>query len=137
MNLRYLPVLLACLAQLLAIGAAAHEHGAPRHLLARSVSSSAAPSLTPTERQWLKHKQVLRLGTSAPDYPPFDINVSQHDYEGVSADFAGLVGEQLKIALQVRLFATRNEAGFFHPGFEGADAAKRYLAGHGGIKCGT
>ena len=26
---------------------------------------------------------------------------------------------------------------FFHPGFEGADAAKRYLAGHGGIKCGT
>ena len=95
-------LLLACLLQSLAWAACAEQSGISRQLLGRSVVSSAPPALSPAEQQWLKHKQVLRLGTSAPDYPPFDINISQHDYEGVSADFAGLVGEQLKIALQVQ-----------------------------------
>nr|WP_255263394.1 transporter substrate-binding domain-containing protein [Pseudomonas aegrilactucae] len=111
MKLRYLPALLvACLAQLLAMGAVAHEQGIPRHLLARSVSSSAPPPLTGAERRWLKHKQVLHLGSSLPDYPPFDINITQHDYEGVSADFAGLVSEQLGIPVQVLLYPNRAQA---------------------------
>ncbi|MFF3700165.1 MULTISPECIES: transporter substrate-binding domain-containing protein [Pseudomonas] len=111
MTKRCLPaLLLACLVQWLAIGAMAQEPGVARQLLGRSVSSSAPPPLTLAERRWLKHKQVLRLGTSAPDYPPFDINVSQHDYEGVSADFAGLIGEQLKIPVQVLQFPNRIQA---------------------------
>lgn len=111
MNLRYLPVLLlGCLTQLLATGAAAQEQAAARHLLARSVSSNATPSLTPAERQWLRQKQVLRLGASTPDYPPFDINISQQDYEGVTADFAGLVSEQLNIPVQVLLYPDRAAA---------------------------
>lgn len=111
MTKRCLPaLLLACLVQWLAISAMAQEPGVARQLLGRSVSSSAPPPLTLAERRWLKHKQVLRLGTSAPDYPPFDINVSQHDYEGVSADFAGLIGEQLKIPVQVLQFSNRIQA---------------------------
>ncbi len=83
---------------------------APRQLLGRSLSSSAAPVLGVADRQWLARKQVLRLGTSAPDYPPFDINVSQHDYEGLTADYAGLLGEQLKIPLEVLHYPSRSEA---------------------------
>lgn len=111
MNLRYLPVLLlGCLTQLLATGAAAQEQAAARHLLARSVSSNATPSLTPAERRWLRQKHVLRLGASTPDYPPYDINISQQDYEGVTADFAGLVSEQLNIPVQVLLYPDRAAA---------------------------
>lgn len=111
MTLRCLPaLLLACLVPWLATSAVAEQPGVERQLLGRSVSSSAAPTLTRAERQWLSHKQVLRLGTSMPDYPPFDINISQQDYEGVSADFAGLISEQLNIAVQVVLFANRSEA---------------------------
>lgn len=83
---------------------------APRDLLGRSLSSSAPPVLSSADRQWLERKQVLRLGTSAPDYPPFDINVSQHDYEGLTADYAGLLGEQLKIPLEVLHYPSRSEA---------------------------
>ena len=83
---------------------------APRQLLGRSLSSSAPPVLGSADRQWLERKQVLRLGTSAPDYPPFDINVSQRDYEGLTADYAGLLGEQLKISVEVLHYPSRSAA---------------------------
>ncbi|MFD2645399.1 transporter substrate-binding domain-containing protein [Pseudomonas japonica] len=86
------------------------QEAARRELLGRSLSSSAPPALSHADRRWLEHRKVLRLGTSAPDYPPFDINVSQHDYEGLSADYAGLIGEQLKIAVEVRHYPSRGQA---------------------------
>jgi len=86
------------------------QDGTPRQLLGRSLSSSAPPVLSAADRQWLERKQVLRLGTSAPDYPPFDINVSQHDYEGLTADYAGLLGEQLKTTLEVLHYPSRSAA---------------------------
>ncbi|PWB33880.1 histidine kinase [Pseudomonas sp. SDI] len=90
--------------------ATALEPVTPRHLLARSMSSSPALQLSAEQRQWLKAKQVLRLGTSSPDYPPLDINISQDDYEGLTADYIGLVSEQLKIPVEVYQFANRRQA---------------------------
>lgn len=81
-----------------------------RELLGRSLSSSAPPTLSPADRQWLDQRKVLRLGASAPDYPPLDITVSQRDYEGLTADYAGLIGEQLKIPLQVFHYPSRDAA---------------------------
>ncbi|MFK0090172.1 hypothetical protein ACIQUS_23115 [Pseudomonas sp. NPDC090755] len=101
---RLLAVLLLCLCPL---SAQAVEAGEVRQLLARSVSSSAAPALAPADRHWLKRKHQLLLGTSVPDYPPFDINIGGKEYEGLTADFAGLIGELLGVRIEVRRFAIR------------------------------
>ena len=82
----------------------------PRHLLARSISAAAPLTLSGDDRHWLKQRQRLVLGSARLDYPPFEINVSQHDYEGLSADYAGIIGEQLDIPIEVRRFDSRHEA---------------------------
>ncbi|MCY1392434.1 Sensor histidine kinase RcsC [compost metagenome] len=81
----------------------------PRQLLARS-SSERLAALDSTDRQWLARKQVLRLGISAPDYPPLDINISENDYEGLTADYAGLLGDQLGVRIEVLRYPSRGEA---------------------------
>ncbi|WP_410481928.1 transporter substrate-binding domain-containing protein [Pseudomonas plecoglossicida] len=99
---------------LLAIGlaspAALQASSEPRQLLARSVSAAAPLRLTDAERQWLQQRQHLVLGSSRPDYPPFEINVSQQDYEGLSADYAGIIAEQLGITIEVRRYDSRHQA---------------------------
>ncbi len=82
----------------------------PRQLLARSVSAAAPLALSSEERHWLQQRQHLVLGSSRPDYPPLEINVSQHDYEGLSADYAGIIAEQLGTTIEVRRFDSRHEA---------------------------
>ncbi|MBF8669145.1 transporter substrate-binding domain-containing protein [Pseudomonas putida] len=82
----------------------------PRQLLARSVSAAAPLALSSEERQWLQQRQHLVLGSSRPDYPPLEINVSQRDYEGLSADYAGIIAEQLGTAIEVRRYDSRHEA---------------------------
>ncbi|BBH46248.1 transporter substrate-binding domain-containing protein [Pseudomonas sp. KU43P] len=82
----------------------------PRQLLARATSATQPLRLDHQDRQWLQQRKALLLGSSRPDYPPFEINISQADYEGLSADFAGLIGEQLGIPVEVRRFSSRHEA---------------------------
>ncbi|MDD2135643.1 transporter substrate-binding domain-containing protein [Pseudomonas kurunegalensis] len=82
----------------------------PRQLLARSASAAAPLALSSEDRQWLQRRQHLVLGSSRPDYPPFEINVSQHEYEGLSADYAGIIAEQLGIPVEVRRYDSRHEA---------------------------
>lgn len=101
---------LSCLLSLQALQAQAIDIGEPRQLLARSLSSSAALTLSAEDRNWLNHEQHLILGTTVPDYPPFDINVSDHDYEGLTADYAGLISELLGVPIKVRRFAHRSQA---------------------------
>lgn len=64
------------LGALLAISAVAHADSEARHLLARSLSASPPLSLQPDDRQWLERRKALVLGSSRPDYPPFEINTS-------------------------------------------------------------
>ncbi|MFJ4157478.1 transporter substrate-binding domain-containing protein [Pseudomonas sp. NPDC089752] len=82
----------------------------PRQLLARAVSAAPPLQLDAQDRQWLQQRKVLLLGSSRPDYPPFEINISPADYEGLSADYAGLIAEQLGIPVEVRRFTSRHEA---------------------------
>lgn len=84
--------------------------GEPRHLLARATSAAQPLQLNDADRQWLQRRGALLLGTSRPDYPPFEINVSLDDYEGLSADYAGLIAEQLGVPVEVRRYASRHEA---------------------------
>ncbi|MGM7282454.1 transporter substrate-binding domain-containing protein [Pseudomonas guariconensis] len=98
------------LGALLAISAVAHADSEARHLLARSLSASPPLSLQQDDRHWLERRKALVLGSSRPDYPPFEINTSPADFEGLSADYAGLIGEQLGIPVEVRRFPTRQAA---------------------------
>lgn len=95
---------------LLSLSSTALAEGQMRQLLARSLSAAPPLALSQADRQWLDQRKVLVLGSSQPDYPPFEINVSPQDYEGLSADYAGLIGEQLGLAIQVRRFPTRTAA---------------------------
>ncbi|HEK1689151.1 TPA: transporter substrate-binding domain-containing protein [Pseudomonas putida] len=103
------------IALLLAISLAGSALAAPadvetRQLLARAVSTASPLQLDSQDRQWLQRRKVLLLGSSRPDYPPFEINISPTDYEGLSADYAGLIAELLGIPVEVRRFPSRHAA---------------------------
>ena len=50
------------------------------------------------------------MGTAAPDYPPFDLTTSGHDYEGLTADYAGILARTLALPVRVQRFASRESA---------------------------
>ncbi|MBC3437858.1 transporter substrate-binding domain-containing protein [Pseudomonas sp. BW16M2] len=98
------------LVALLSLPATAEVHSEPRHLLARALSAAPPLAVAASDRQWLNERRRLVLGSSHPDYPPFDINISQADYEGLTADYAGLIAEQLGVPIEVRRYASRAQA---------------------------
>ncbi|MHC8365982.1 transporter substrate-binding domain-containing protein [Pseudomonas sp. ZT5P21] len=79
-------------------------------LLSRSSIRHLDVQLDPSQRQWITSKRELILGTSAPDYPPFDLTVSGRDYEGFTADYAGILGKTLGLPVKVQRFASRGAA---------------------------
>ncbi|QJI28266.1 transporter substrate-binding domain-containing protein [Pseudomonas sp. ADAK18] len=79
-------------------------------LLSRAGSIQLESQLDKAQRQWLQGKRELVLGTSAPDYPPFDITSSGHDYEGLTADYAGLLAKALALPVKVLRYPTREAA---------------------------
>ncbi|MBS7597006.1 transporter substrate-binding domain-containing protein [Pseudomonas sp. RC2C2] len=105
-------ILLLCAAlACLSLAAQADEVAASLFtLFSRAGALPTKLPLTSTQRMWVQGKGQLVLGTSAPDYPPFDMTASGRDYEGLTADFAGLIGSALNLPIQVQRFATRQEA---------------------------
>lgn len=90
---------------------AAEEDGAVNYkLLSRSVQFPLRISLAPAQQAWLQTRRELVLGTSAPDYPPFDLTASGRDYEGLTADYAGLLGATLGLPVRIKRFPSRNLA---------------------------
>ncbi|WMI97569.1 transporter substrate-binding domain-containing protein [Pseudomonas chlororaphis subsp. aurantiaca] len=65
--------------------------------------------LSDADWRWLEHKGKLVLGTSAPDYSPFDITTSGKDYEGLTADVTGLLSDLFEIPIEVRSYRSRAE----------------------------
>ncbi|WP_426203237.1 transporter substrate-binding domain-containing protein [Pseudomonas sp. TWP3-1] len=79
-------------------------------LLSRSMKGSIPLLLDPSQQEWLRTRNELILGTSAPDYPPFDMTAGGNDYEGYTADYAGLVGQATGLPIKVKRFASRDAA---------------------------
>ncbi|MFJ2486411.1 transporter substrate-binding domain-containing protein [Pseudomonas sp. NPDC087639] len=79
-------------------------------LLSRSASESVPVALEQSQRQWLHERSELILGTSAPDYPPFDMTVSGKDYEGLTADYAGILSQATGLPIRVQRFPSRDAA---------------------------
>jgi two-component system, NarL family, sensor histidine kinase EvgS len=80
------------------------------NLLSRSSPSHMETRLDRGQWQWLQNKRELRLGTSAPDYPPFDMTLTGHDYEGFTADYAGILAHALDTPIKVLRFESREAA---------------------------
>jgi len=78
------------------------------HVLGRSAVSDYSVTLDEADRTWLRGKGTLWLGASAPDYPPFSITGNGNDYEGLTADYADLLGQLLQIEIRVRRYASRD-----------------------------
>ncbi|EGH27200.1 PAS protein, partial [Pseudomonas amygdali pv. mori str. 301020] len=72
--------------------------------------ASADLALTDQDRAWLDQRKVLRVGIAIADYEPIDITSDRNRYQGISADYLGLVSDQLNIPVQVTGFARRDEA---------------------------
>ena len=82
----------------------------PLNLLTRANLKPLQPTLTDAQRRWLDDKRVLVIGTSFPDYPPFDITTGGRDYQGLTAEYAGLIGNALGLSIQVLGFDSRQAA---------------------------
>ena len=50
------------------------------------------------------------LAVSAPDYPPFDITITGNAFEGLTADYAGLLQQLLNVEIEVQRYPSREEA---------------------------
>lgn len=84
-----------------------HASPSPLHLLARSQADMPALKLSEGDIQWLRTKQSLILGTSAPDNGPFDMSTGSDYFEGLTADYAGLLAQALNLEIKVRRYDSR------------------------------
>ncbi|WP_308581348.1 transporter substrate-binding domain-containing protein [uncultured Pseudomonas sp.] len=80
------------------------------NLLSRASSVQLESQLSKVQRQWLQNRRELVLGTAFPDYPPFDLTSSGRDYEGLTADYAGLLSKALALPVKVLRYPSREAA---------------------------
>jgi two-component system sensor histidine kinase EvgS len=80
------------------------------NLLSRSNPAHMDVTLDRSQWQWVRNRRELILGTSAPDYPPFDMTLTGHDYEGFTADYAGMLARALDLPIRVLRYETRSQA---------------------------
>lgn len=66
--------------------------------------------LDDADRQWLNGRKVLRVGISVADHEPIDITTDHNRYQGISADYLGLISARLAMPVQIRGFAKRAQA---------------------------
>ncbi|WPN45785.1 transporter substrate-binding domain-containing protein [Pseudomonas sp. P8_241] len=79
-------------------------------LLGRSSLEGVSVKLSESESRWLQQKGQLVLAVSAPDYPPFEFNTAGKVFEGITADYAGLLEQLLGLRIEVRRYPSRAEA---------------------------
>ncbi|RJG12744.1 response regulator [Pseudomonas cavernicola] len=109
--MRALPGLLGLLLLLCCLNVSAQaDREAPLQLLGRSNLEHLPVSLSEQDWQWLRDKRELKVGTSEPDYPPFDISASGRDYEGLTADYLGIIANTLNLDVRVTRFPDRDSA---------------------------
>jgi len=92
------------------LGSALAWGEAPSLLGRSSLAEDLRLDLDVEDRNWLWTRNVLWLGVSRPDRVPFDITTTGRDYEGLTADYAGLLGELLGVQVRVRRYTTRAAA---------------------------
>lgn len=77
-------------------------------LLGHSFIETPAAELDEADWRWLREHRRLLMGISGPDYAPFELS-SNDELEGITADYAELIGDALNIKIEVRRFDNRDE----------------------------
>ena len=62
------------------------------------------------QQQWLEQRGPLRVGVYVGDYAPLDITGERNRYQGISADYLGLVRDTLGVNVSVSGFSQRDQA---------------------------
>ncbi|MFC6339906.1 transporter substrate-binding domain-containing protein [Pseudomonas sp. CCM 7891] len=81
-------------------------------LLGRSSVEDYKVNLDEADWRWLREKDRLQLGISSPDYAPFNITIQGRyglELEGLTADYAALVGQLLHLDIVVLCYDSRTE----------------------------
>lgn len=113
MRLRICLLLISLLLVMTPLSSSFAKEGELLQLFARSKVGDYGVSLDELDWAWLRSKKRLLLGVSAPDYAPFEVNSNGQGFEGITADYVGLLGQLLHLRIEVRRYATRaslNEA---------------------------
>ncbi|WP_438282689.1 transporter substrate-binding domain-containing protein [Pseudomonas alabamensis] len=63
-----------------------------------------------TQLRWLWARRKVSLGVVQADEPPLGVIGPNHDYEGITADYAGLLSEYLRLPIDVHPFDSMAEA---------------------------
>ena len=66
-------------------------------------------ALSADEQHWLKTRRVLRLGIDATQYEPLELLHGQA-LKGITADYLAIVGDNLRMSLEVQLYRDRSAA---------------------------
>lgn len=66
--------------------------------------------LTAEDRGWLWRRGTLRLGVSEPDFAPFEVLADGDRFEGLTADYLGLLADLLRVNIEVIRYADRQQA---------------------------
>lgn len=83
--------------------------------LALTLHSRHDPEIVPprwskAEQGWLRQARQLRVGILTEDYRPFSMIVSRHRFEGISADYLGILAHLLQKPLSLHSFADKESA---------------------------
>lgn len=74
-------------------------------LLTRAANVEIAPlAISAAERDYLHNKKQLVLGVFASESPPYGMTNVRNEYEGLSADYAGLLARELGLTLRIEQF---------------------------------
>ncbi|WP_459206315.1 transporter substrate-binding domain-containing protein [Pseudomonas sp. MLB6B] len=79
-------------------------------LLGRSSLGRTLAHPDDEQLRWLWARRNLRLGVLHPDHPPYDLIGPGQEYEGITADYAGLLGELLQLPIEVQVFPSMDQA---------------------------
>lgn len=99
-----LPVLiwLACLP---ALG----DTAIPLQLLNYETPHNHELPLSGEDWQWLRKRRELVYGTSRQNLPPLEMVNEAKEYEGVTADYLGLLADSLGVKISIRAYDTREQ----------------------------
>lgn len=97
--MRAIWLLVLCCVYAMPVLAAPQVHG-------RAVFEGAPAEPSSGDLRWLWRQRVLRLGVLGNDQPPLDILGTGRAYEGITADYAKLLAEHLRLDLQVQVFGS-------------------------------
>lgn len=67
-------------------------------------------SLTADQAAFIKQQRQLNVGVTHYDAPPFGMRNIRNEFEGLSADYTGLVAWQLNLPVKIKVFSSSEEA---------------------------